>query len=495
MEAYASDGAFETQQGPWERFGLSFLIALAALAVLICAFAVGIGPKDGSYLLLIPFGAVLAARHPVAASLLLFVLLGFSGTLAALSPITPRGPTEFIVYSLWAGVGWHLINSGRPRIWLWPAVFGPALYVAATLVTALLADPVSTGWDSFSESILWMSGFLAVALSPWARERNRQLALGVIGIGILVGVYCVFRYVVGPSGSEEQAARAALPGFPHSEALHFYGSQLTAQQLALWCATVIPFCLSMVLAWRGRPRIAGAVAVALLGFCLIASEIRTGLIACGAAILVTLLLFQLCSAFPAGTRTGATLTALVAIAVLGAGGFALTVGKSDEGTARLLRIFDPGNDPAYSTRLDRWKDAWPLVTDEPFGHGLGTVGAVALQGEFLPITAVNLDSSYLKIGVEQGLAMMVLFIASMVLLGVTLARRAVGARDPTRAAIAIGACGSLVAMMVMFYAGFFIENREVMMAWFLIGLGVAQFSILGDGDERSDGPSSGQPQR
>ncbi len=47
-------------------------------------------------------------------------------------------------------------------------------------------------------------------------------------------------------------------------------------------------------------------------------------------------------------------------------------------------------------------------------------------------------------------------------------------------------------MMVMFYAGFFIENREVMMAWFLIGLGVAQFSILGDG-EGSPEPGPGAP--
>ena len=224
MEAYASEGTLGPPPsrpsgdpgGFWETLLPSIAIAVIAAAVFVCAYAVGVTPGEGSYLLLIPFGAVLAARHPVAASLLLFVLLGFSGTLVALSPITPRAPTEFIVFALWAGVGWHLLDSGRPRIWLWPAVLGPLLYVLITLVMALLTDPVATGWESFRQSILWMSCFAAVALSPWARQRNKQLGKAVIAIGIAVGLYCVFRHIVGPAADEEAAARAALPGLPAS---------------------------------------------------------------------------------------------------------------------------------------------------------------------------------------------------------------------------------------------------------------------------------------
>ncbi len=99
-------------------------------------------------------------------------------------------------------------------MWLWPAVLGPALYVAVTLVTAVLTDPISTGWESFSESILWMSAFLAVALSPWARERNRQLAIGVVGVAIAVGLYCVLPLRGRPRRRPRRTLRGRrCPGF------------------------------------------------------------------------------------------------------------------------------------------------------------------------------------------------------------------------------------------------------------------------------------------
>ena len=139
--------------------------------------------------------------------------------------------------------------------------------------------------------------------------------------------------------------------------------------------------------------------------------------------------------------------------------------------------------------MERWEDAWPLATENALGQGLGTVGAVALSGPFVPETATNLDSSYLKIAIEQGIAMMVLFAGTLLFLGLTLAKRAVGTRDPTRAALAIGAVGSLTGIMVMFYAGFFVENLEVLMAWFLLGLGVAQFSFIGPDDDAAPAPA------
>jgi hypothetical protein len=65
----------------------------------------------------------------------------------------------------------------------------------------------------------------------------------------------------------------------------------------------------------------------------------------------------------------------------------------------------------------------------------------------------------------------------------TLGRRAIDAPDRTGAALGIGACGTLAAAMVMFYAGFYIENLQILMAWLLLGLGVAQFSVVAPGEE------------
>ena len=488
MEAHAGELTPAPRGGwGWERIGPSIGVAVLGAALLICAYAVGITPRQGGIVLLIPIGAILAARHPVPAALALFVVLSFSGTLLAYTPISPRPAAEFAVFSLWAGVAWRLVSGDRPPIWVWPAVLGPALYIVLTLFTVLLTDPISTGWESFRISILWMSGMLMVGLSPWAREHNRQIGKVLIGVAIAAGAYGLLRFVTGPTPEEEALGRTALAGLPQSTDLRFYGTQATAQQLALWCSTVLPVVFALMLAWRGRLKLAAAVAVGLLGFCLIATEVRTGAVAGGAGLVVTLILFQLSRAFPGGTRAGATFTALIAVLVVGVGGFALTVGKSDQRVDRFAKILNPTEDYAFSTRLERWSDAWPEISDKPLGQGLGNAGFVATQREFVPLTATNLDSSYLKVGLEQGVAVMVLMIAGLLLFAATLARRAIDAPDPTGAALGIGAVGSLAALMVMFYAGFYIENLQVLMPWLLIGLGMAQFSILAPGGDPSGG--------
>jgi hypothetical protein len=208
----------------------------------------------------------------------------------------------------------------------------------------------------------------------------------------------------------------------------------------------------------------------------LATEVRTGAVAAGAAVATTLLLYQLSAAFPGGTRVGAGLAALLAVVVIGGGGFALTAGSSDERAERFSRILTPGEDATYSTRIDRWEDAWPKVTEEPLGHGLGTSGAVAAQGGVLPVAPTGLDSSYLKIGIEQGPIVMVLFIAALIALLVGLAGRAIATSDQTAAALGIGACGTVVALLVFFYTGFYVEHLQTLGAWLLIGIGAASFT-------------------
>jgi hypothetical protein len=475
------------ERAPRERNGWGFDpsigVVLLGLAAMGLAALVGISPQEGGSLLLIPVGAVLGQRHPIPAILFVFILLAFSGTVLAYTPLSPRPAVELAILSLWAGVALRAITGERPPLWLWPAVLGPALYVLLTLVAVPLTDPISLGWESFSLSILWMSAFLMVALSPWAREYNRSIGLVVIGIAVAAGGFGVFRFLTGPSDVEEQLGRTALAGLPQSTELRFYGSQATAQQLALWCSTVLPVVFALALAWRGRARFWAAVGVGLLGFCIVATEVRTGTVAAAAGLLVTLVLFQMSRAFPGGTRAGATFTALIAIAVIGVGGFALTVGQDENRVDRFLRVLDPGEDNAYSTRLQRWEDAWPEITEKPLGQGLGTGGFVATRSELTPLTAINLDSTYLKIGLEQGIAMMVLFTGGLLIMAATLGRRAIDAPDRTGAALGIGACGTLAAAMVMFYAGFYIENLQILMAWLLLGLGVAQFSVVAPGEE------------
>jgi hypothetical protein len=86
------------------------------------------------------------------------------------------------------------------------------------------------------------------------------------------------------------------------------------------------------------------------------------------------------------------------------------------------------------------------------------------------------DNSYLKVAFEQGFVVTVFFMVAMVLLLVGLARRALVALEPARAGPAIAACGTLVAMLVLFFIGNYVEGFPVLAGWVMVALGVRQFT-------------------
>jgi hypothetical protein len=65
-----------------------------------------------------------------------------------------------------------------------------------------------------------------------------------------------------------------------------------------------------------------------------------------------------------------------------------------------------------------------------------------------------------------------------------MARRAVWTLSADRATIAVGAAGTLAALMVMFISRLYIESLASLAAWIIIGLGIAQFSRV-DAEPRS----------
>jgi hypothetical protein len=453
------------------------LIGAFTLLVLGLAYVLGLWSTVTAGALLIPIGAVLATRFPVPAVVSLFFLTGFSGTLLAFTPVSPRPAADLVLVCLWVVTAVSFLSGNRRPIWAWPALVAPALYVLLSLIEIVFTDPITTGLDSFRQSVWLISAMLLVALAPWSERRSVEMVRGAILVGLAVGLYSLYRWQVGAAAAESTVAREALPGVPQHIDLRFFGSQATAQQLAQWFAALTPVAFAGALAWRGRWRLVCAVAVVLCGFAVLASEVRTGAVAVAAGVLVTLLLFHFARAFPASQRIATTMTAILAVGVLVIGGFALTVGSGDgERAERYLRILTPSEDRTYATRTERWRNVLPVIHEEPLGHGLGTSGTLAARQEFVPETELNLDSSYLKIAYEQGFVVMVFFIAAFAALLLSLARRAVTTVNSTRATIGIGACGSLAALLVTFYAGFYIENLQALAAWILVGLGLAQFT-------------------
>jgi hypothetical protein len=470
----------------------SFL-PLALLIGLAGAAALSLTTSDAGLALTIPalaLGAMATWRWPAAAVVLTFLLTGTVNVLATMTPISVVDVTDYLLASLWLGVlGGYLLGRGARRTWLWPALLAAVLYLALTALQILATDPVSLGVLSFRTAAWYMAAMALVALAPWSTRTHARIAKGVVLVALAVGAYSVFRWLTGAADDETAAARAAMPGVPLL-GLRFFGSFLSAFQLAAWTASVIPFCLAALLGWRSGPwRLAALAAIAFMTLALLASEVRTGLIAASIGVAITLGLFVLAPTFR--RQRGIAIVAVAAIAVLGGGAFSVTVAGDPERLDRYMRIFTPGQDTAYAKRLERWGVAMDEIGERPWGHGLGSVGYAARFNERGAVGPPILDSAYLKVGLEQGFAVMALYFLALLILLLGLARRALLMRDRQRTMLAIGGAGALGAQMVMFYTGNYSEGTVVAGAWLLVGLGVAQVTVREEGRGQKPQPRVG----
>jgi hypothetical protein len=444
--------------------GIGFLVAVLAEPILLLALVATIAAAVG------------AARRPAAVAIPVFVLSGLVGTISAFTPLPVTKLVDLLLLGLWLGVvATYLTGRAEQRAWLWPALIAPGLYLGITAFEVLLTHPVSLGIQAFRAASWYMAAFILVALAPWSERTHIRIARGAAAVALLVGAYCTLRWLAGASAKETLAAKHAQPTVPTPLQLRFFGSFLSANQLAGWTATMMPFCLAAAIGWRGRWRMVAAAAIPLLGIPLLASTIRTAAVAVAAGIAVVLALSL--TIRPARARLGAALVALLAVAAIGTGAYVLTVAGSDKQSSRFANILSPGDDLAYELRQDRWAQAWDDMQTHPWGHGLGTSGGAAASNPTGPVITPYIDSSYLVVGLQQGLMIMLLYIFALVSLAIALGRRASLIRDPTSAFLAIGACGTLVAMIILFYGSTYAEGAYIAGAWLIVGLGVAQVTV------------------
>lgn len=455
---------------------LERVLPALALLILLGGLAIAAVSRQAIIAMALPaliLTVVVCARHPAPAVLGVFIITGAINTITVFTPLPATRFADFLLAALWLSVGaTYLAGRAQRTAWLWPAMLAALVYLGATALQVLLTDPISLGVASFRASAWYMAAFVLIAIAPWSRETHVRLVKGVLIAALAIGGYSVLRWLIGSSFDERVAARAATPGFQAGVEERFFGSWLSANQLAGWTSTVIPFCLAVGLAWRGRWRLAAFAGIALLAIALLASDVRVGAVAAAVGVAVALGVYLLTPAFP--NRVAAGAATLLAIVGIGGIGFALTVGESEEKSDRFAKLLSPTQDIAYTDRLQRWEAALDAMAEEPWGYGLGTSGGVTRQNDSGAIVTANLDSSYLKVGIEQGYPGMLLYALGMVTLLLGLVSRARRLMDPQRAGFAIGGAGSLAALIVLFYAGQYSEGTVVVGAWLLVGLGVAQ---------------------
>lgn len=467
--------------------GLTAAILLGSGGLLIVLGAAG-APLG---LLAVPaaiVGTMAAIARPALGLSVILALSGFIGTLIAFTGL-PVGPLSELglLCLLLASVYIYATGQSQRRTWLWPALILPGLYLLLTTVQMFTSESLDYAFQDYRITTWYMAAIPILALGPWDSRTYRRAALGFVAIAALVGLYAVYRHIVGPSPEEFAQARGAVQRIAFSVPTRFFGSFLSAFQLAAWCGTALPFLLAIAFVTKGLWRVVGIVAMGGCLFAVFASDVRTGIVAVAVGMGLVLVLFLMSQAFQI-ERFAMGFLALLGVGLAGIGGYALLISDSETESDRFSRILTPGEDPAFENRLIRWEEALDVIDREPFGHGLGTQGYVGQsvneEGETGPF---NLDSAYLKVGIQQGYLMMVLFVASLIVLAVSLGRRSLLARDRWACALGIGACGALVAQMIFFFSGIYSEGVTALSAWVLVGMGAAQFTAL-DPDRKSSVP-------
>src|SRR3954469_23214783 len=458
-----------------ERFAALWAIVLGG--GILSATVVLHNPEWAVAIPAIAVAAVAAARWPAAAVIGLFVLAGFYESILALTPVQPYKIADVLLGGFAAGVLWRLMVRGEERraLVLWPGVAALLAYAVITAFQIPLASTVKIGRDSFHASTWYLLALVLVAVTPWRAAQRERAVRGVVVVALLVGGYAVFRWIAGPASAERQAVLATRAAFNFVNGkLVLFGSFPTGHHLAAWTAVIVPFCFAVGLAMRSwRWRLTAATACGLCTAALVGSKVRAGFAALALGLLAVVVIAVLSRGFapirPRALAAGGI--ALVAVIIT-----FVALASGPEG-ARYANILDPGADQAFQERTYKWHDALSDVDKHPWGQGLGTAGISQVEfGRFISLGKTDVDNSYLKIALDQGIGLVLLYAAGLLLLLGGLARRAIAAATPEAAALAAGSAGALVAFVVMIATGVYIEGLTAVASWIVIGLGVARFS-------------------
>lgn len=424
--------------------------------------------------------AVAARRWPAQTVFAIFAISGTYGSIDAFTALEPGPTVDFLLGALWLGLLPRIFSRRRDYHYvLWPGVAALFAYALFTVASVPFAPDTYEGLRAFRQATWYMLSLVVVGYLGLRPPTRDQLAVGVVVVCALVGAYATLRWAIGPAAKEK--AFAATTGDLRYETVaggdtKLQGSLENGSVLGLWTAVTIPFCVAAALGMRGKARLAALVAVPLLTVGLLGSQVRTASVAAIAGVGVVVILYQLSRGFR-GPRLGMAAGALVAVGVTAAVIFPNTAGDSPEKVDRYRNILTPSRDFAFQERRFKWDSALRESVRTPLGRGLGTAGFRATNQRFPPSeTGGDVDNSYVMVAFEQGFAVMVFYIGALLVLLAGVARRAVWTVSERRATIAVGAAGTLTALMVMFFTRLYIQSLASLAAWIIVGLGVAEFS-------------------
>jgi hypothetical protein len=427
--------------------------------------------------------AWLLTLRPAIGAVALVAITGSFGSLSIYLHVPYKRVFTLLFAALWlAAIARFYLRRRTEPSYFPTGVLLVAAYLVICAVQVVLAPYPGVALGGFELAPLYMTPVLLVAYSQWSRETQIRIVKWILVIAVLVGGYATLRQVIGPSAAEHAEASLSAYNFVGTKQ-KLIGSFISGPDLAEWTALMIPFCLAGALGFRGRTRIAACVALPLLTVGLFGSQVRAAAVAVVLGALVTVLVHGRARAFP-GLRLGQSAVVIGVIASIVLGGYAFAgASGQNSGHSYLSLLTASSNDVSVTQHQYKWNVALKDLTGHPFGYGLGTAPAGytsnAPSSPFvLPVTHFSVDNGFLKVALEQGFTVMVLFALIFIALVVALLRWGLVAADPFRATIAVGAAGSAVCFFVLEGAGAFADGVPAIAGWIVIGLGLAQVAQI-----------------
>lgn len=451
--------------------------AIAAATVLPGYFAGN--PKLALALPVLVVGGVLTQRYPTFALSAVFAFTGTYGSLKAFAGIPGDSVADKFISALWAGVIGRLLVSRRSlRVRATPTLFMLGGFMILAIMAMITTSPMESGIRAFRLGPLYLSLVLLLGYGGFRAATLERFSRVVACVCLVVAAYAALRWAIGTSAKEQALQRTAFEQqynrLANSGDLKTQGSLPNGNLLGLWMACTTPFLVAIVVSSRGLLRMLAAAALPLSVIGLLASGNRIAAASVVAGGLTVVVIHMLSRGFR-GPRLGVAVTTALLLTASASIVYPAVV-DNPEKRKRYENVLTPSEDLPFQERLTKWRATLDALKDEPFGFGLGAGNPIAIRHRFADIGHFEIDNSYLMVAYDQGLVVMAFFIVAMLVLLFELLRFAVWTRGPGQAALAAGAVGTLVAMLVEFMGANYIVAPPVVAGWMIVGLGVAQMA-------------------
>jgi hypothetical protein len=428
---------------------------------------------------------LVARRWPAATMITVFALSGAYGSAKAFLSVPANGIATALILGLAVAMLGSFVFGRRNRaLVIWPGAALATLYLVLLVADIPFSPALSPAVKVARTAGIYMFAFLPIAYGPWRSSTHERMRRALVLISAAVGAYATLRWSIGASAKEKAQITSVLYNQTTIGQNKVQGSFPSGVELGSWTSMMIPFLLASLLTMRGRTRLVAFAGLPLCVIGLFGSGLRIGLVAAAVGCAIVMFAYTIGRGMPLA-RPAVTVGVLVALVAGGAVLFPAVI-HDPNNVQRYRNILSPARDPSVQGRLDKWRQAVVDLRGHPFGFGLGTLGSESSGQRFLTNTNQSIDSGYLRIGYEQGLAVMALYIATLLVLLAGLLHRGLWSLDRARAGPAIAAAGTLAAFMVVMGADVITSAQCTMSAWIIVGAGMAPFTRLDPVTGRGD---------